>query len=181
MARWGICNLEVWNTVLASIAPSTRRSYEKIFFDFVTFFDEKELTFSSVGIDTVLSFLQKFVGLSESRVRMAVAALKFFLKVYNRLDLVDHQLIAMFSKGAQNLAPLPKAKPAIWNPATVLNWLKRQALPSSFLDSAREALMLLLLATGWRVDNVWKLSAKVDMSEDLICFFFCGEYGFLDI
>jgi site-specific recombinase XerD len=172
MARWGIFDVNIWHTVLSSVAPSTKRAYERIFFDFVSLVDENGFTFNTVKIELLLSFLQKFVGLSTSRIRSAVAALKFFLRVYNRLDLADHPLLTMFSKGAQNLAPLPKAKPTVWNPETVLNDLKIRPRPSDFLSCAKEALILLLLSTGWRVDDVWKLDRKVDVSSENANFFF---------
>ncbi len=175
MARWKIFNLDVWNTVLSSVAPSTKKGYEKIFLDFVTFFDEKNLNFDSVQIETVLSFLQRFVGFSSSRVRSAVSALKFFLRIYKRQDLADHLLVTMFSKGAQNLAPLPKQKMTIWNPQLILDWLKSHPRPHVFLPSAREALILLLLATGWRIDDVWKLDGKVIISDDALTVFFCEK------
>ncbi len=110
--------------------------------------------------------------MSESRIRTAVAALKFFLKVYKRLDLVASPLINMFSKGAQNLAPIPREKSNIWNPETVLSWLDTQPIPSSFLQCAREAVVSLLLATGWRFDDVWKLDFKVQFSDVSATFFF---------
>ncbi len=172
MARWGIIDFNVWHTILSSVAPSTKSGYERIFFEFVSFFDAAGLSFDTVKIDTVLSFLQKFVGKSSSRVSTAVAALKMFLRVYKRSDLADHPLLAMFAKGAKNLAPLPKEKPPIWNPEKVLQWLLTQPRPKSFILCASEALILILLATGWRVDDVWKLDAKVDLSDEKAVFFF---------
>lgn len=44
--------------------------------------------------------------------------------------------------------------------------------PTSFLSSAQEAILLLLLATGWRVDDAWKLSGRVDVSSEGITVFF---------
>jgi integrase len=172
MARWGVFDLTVWQTILSSVAPSTKKEYEKIFWDFVSFFDERECSFDSIQIDLVLSFLQKFVGLSTSRVRTAVAAMKMFLRVYKRQDLADHPLLNMFAKGAQNLAPLPKEKPSIWNPETVLEHLKKTPRPSSFFPCAHEALILLLLATGWRVDDVWKLNGRIEFSGETMVVFF---------
>jgi integrase len=172
MARWNLFDVTVWQTVMSSVAPSTKKSYERIFFDFVSFFDSRGLDFDSLSIEVILLFMKKYVGLSTSRIRTVVAALKFFLKVYRRLDLVENPLLDMFSKGAQNLAPIPREKNEIWNPATVLNWIESQPLPVSFLPCAREALILLLLATGWRVDDVWKLSCSVTFSEDAAVFSF---------
>jgi integrase len=172
MARWGIHDMNVWKTVLSSVVPSTQKSYEKIFFTFVSFFEARGLDFRSISIETVLSFLQSFVGKSKSRVRTGVAALKMYLRVYKRVDLADHPLLVLFSKGAQNLAPLPRVKDTIWNPETVLDWLKSQPVPVSFLACARESITLLLLATGWRVDDVWKLDVKVEISDEAAIFFF---------
>ncbi len=152
--------------MLASVAPTTKKAYESIFFEFVRSFDELELNFKTISINHVLSFLKKFVGRSKSRVRTGVAALKFFLRVYNRLDLVNNPLIDMFSKGAQNMAPLPREKVVIWDPAQVLNAMRNRPLPSSFLVIAGEAVLLLLLATGWRVDDVWKVGSEVQFFDD---------------
>jgi integrase len=105
-------------------------------------------------------------------VRTAVAALKMFLRIYKRTDLADHPLLTMFAKGAQNLAPLPKEKISVWNPEQVLERLRNQPRPSAFLSCAREALVLLLLATGWRIDDVWKLGMKAIFSEDRVTVFF---------
>jgi site-specific recombinase XerD len=172
MGRWRMFDVAVWHTVLSSVASSTKKGYEKIFLDFVSFFEQRDLNFETISIDVVLSFLQKFVGLSESRICTAVAALKFFLKIYKRVDLTENPLLDLFSKGAQNLEPLSREKGDIWNPDTVLNWLKEQPIPSSFLSCAREAVLLLLLATGWRVDDVWKLSNRLLISTDSVtCFF----------
>jgi hypothetical protein len=101
-----------------------------------------------------------------------VAAIKFFLKVYHREDLAAHPLIDLFEKGAQNLAPLQREKSQIWNPQIVLDWLKTQPIPTGFLDCAKEACLLLLLATGWRVDDVWKLNCKIEWLDDSARFFF---------
>jgi hypothetical protein len=72
-------------------------------------FEKERLNFHSIGINDVLVFLKRFSGFSKSRVRTGVSALKFFLRIYNRLDLVNNPLLDTFSKGAQNLAPMPCA------------------------------------------------------------------------
>jgi hypothetical protein len=95
-----------------------------------------------------------------------VAALKFFLKVYKSVDLAVNPLLDLFSKGAQNLAPLPREKNEIWNPEMVLSWIWSQPLPTPFLSCAREVIALLLLATGWHVDDNWKLRNNVQVSQD---------------
>jgi hypothetical protein len=170
MARWGIYNVDVWNAVLSLVAPSTRISYQSIFLKFVKFVEDEGLNFRSMSIANVLLFLKSFSGLLKSRVRTGVAALKFFLKVYNRIDLVENPLLDMFSKGAQNMAPLPAAKTLIWDPNKVLESLKAKPRPSLFLVCARETVLLLLLTTGWRVDDVSKLSNEVSFDLNMVTF-----------
>ncbi len=172
MGRWRVFDVAVWHTVLSSVASATKKGYKRIFLEFVRYFEEQGLDFTTISIDVVLSFLQRYVGLSESRIRSAVAALKFFLKIYKRVDLTTNPLLDMFSKGAQNLAPLPWEKAEIWNPTTVLDWIQSQPVPSDFLSCARGALILLLLSTGWRVDDVWKLSNRVSVTPEAAVFFF---------
>ncbi len=132
-ARWRVNDVNVWKTIMSSVASLTRNSYEKIFFQFVQFFDSRGFDFSSVNDKVMLLFLQSFVGKSKSRVRTAIMAIKFFLKIYHREDLANHPLITMFGKGAQNLAPLPREKTHVWNPQRVLDWLKTRPVPSGFL------------------------------------------------
>ncbi len=149
--------MNVWNTILSSVAPSTKQGYQSVFLQFVHYFEEHGFDFISLNVHVMLGFLQTFVGKSMSQVKTAVAALKFFLRIYHREDLADHPLASLFATGAQNVAPLPKEKTPIWNPETVLNDVKMRPIPFSFLACGKEAVLLLLLATGWRVDDVWKL------------------------
>jgi hypothetical protein len=86
-----------------------------------------------------------------------VAALKFYLRIYRREDLSSHPLVSLFGKGAQNLAPLPKEENFIWNPETAMQMLRSKTIPCSFLKCAKEALLLLLLATGWRCVEAFQL------------------------
>jgi integrase len=102
----------------------------------------------------------------------------FFLRVYNRLDLVEHPLIDLFSKGAQNMAPMPAAKISVWDPRKVLSSIANRPRPTSFFPLVQEALILLLLATGWRVDDAWKLGASVVVTEEAVIFCFVERRKF---
>jgi hypothetical protein len=50
--------------------------------------------------------------------------------------------------------------------------LKNRPRPSAFLPLAREALLLLLLATGWRVNDAAKLGGKVRFDDEAAIFYF---------
>jgi hypothetical protein len=75
--------------------------------------------------------------------------------------LTENPIIQMFVDGAQKLAPPPNKKVVIWDPETPLSFIKGRPRPSEFRAAGQEALLLLLLATGMRVDCASKLSKTV--------------------
>jgi site-specific recombinase XerD len=175
VARWGIKDPVVWKTLTASVAPNTFKAYQNVFNSFLEFMEEKSIDFNSLAISHVLSFCQTHVGKSASRCRTIMAAVKFFLKIYRRPDLESSPLLLMFVKGAQNLAPLPVKKSFVWDPNILLNFVKSRERPTLFLDRAKEALVLFLLATGLRIDDVWKLSCDFVSSNDAYEFPFVAK------
>jgi hypothetical protein len=136
-------DVDVWNTILSSVAPSTKQSYQAVFLQFVPYFEERGFDFVSLNVHVMLGFLQTFVGKSMLRVKTAVAALKFFLRIFHCEDLADHPLVSLFGKGAQNVAPTQ-----IWSPKSVLNDLKTHPIPCLFLACAKEAILLCLSMDG---------------------------------
>ena len=163
MARWGLFDAIIWHTLMSSLSALSQKSYKGVFNQFLKFLSQNGKDFNSLTIADVLSFSQRAVRdkLSASRCRTIVAAIKFFLRVYNRLDLADSPLFNLFLKGSQKLAPLPQKRSVVWDPRIVLELILKKPRPTTFLDLSREAVILLLLATGLRVDDVSKLSVKV--------------------
>jgi integrase len=107
----------------------------------------------------VFSFLQPLVNdkKAASTLRSYVAALKFYFLVFERADLANSRLLDLFSTGAQRLAPLPTRKAFVWDAGIPLKMIRDRAHPTNFLSAAREALFLLLMATGCRVDDALKM------------------------
>ena len=66
-------------------------------------------------------------------------------------------------RGAKRVAVPPNPKPSVWDPQIILDVFKSRAHPTTFFAAAAKALALLLLATGFRIDDVSKLSLKVEV------------------
>jgi integrase len=92
-----------------------------------------------------------------STLRSYVVALKFYFLVFECEDVANLRLLDLFSTGAQRLAPLPVRKSFVWDAGIPLRMIRDRPHPTSFLSAAREALFLLLMATGCRVDDALKM------------------------
>jgi integrase len=70
----------------------------------------------------------------------------------------------MFYQGSQRSAPPAQRKTVIWDPEVPLKFILRQPRPEEFRDAGKEALLLLLLATGIRVSDAARLSKKMTLN-----------------
>lgn len=94
-----------------------------------------------------------------STIKTRSSALKFFFRRSNRAFLTEDGRWRSFMKGVFRLSPPPLPTGDIWNPDIIINLVEhRSSRPTSFLEAAREALILLLLASALRVDDALKLS-----------------------
>jgi site-specific recombinase XerD len=111
--------------------------------------------------EDILSFMQDYVdgGMAASTIRSVYAALLYHFRLRKCDEILFSPVVKMFVKGAQRLAPPPSQKTVIWDPEVPLDWLKNRERPTAFRPAGQEALLLLLLATGIRVDCASKLSA----------------------
>jgi site-specific recombinase XerD len=170
MGRWGVTNPDAWNTILASIAPSTQKSYRLIFLKFLKFMKTRNVTINSVSLAVIFDFLQPLVAArkAESTLRSYVASLKFYFMLFERKDLVESKLFEFFSAGAQRLAPIPQQSHWVWDAGIPLRMIRDRSPPSEFLPAAKEALFLFLMATGLRVDDVFKLSEDFSVEKGIM-------------
>ena len=164
MARWGLFDKEIWTTINAVHAPKTFYSYSQNFERFQLFLFEIGKTVDTCQPEDVLTFMQDFVKAqrSASLIRTVQASLTHFFKLYKRETIMFSPLVQLFVKGAQKLAPLPVKKTKIWDADVPLRMIAKSAVPTEFLPAGREAMLLLLLATGIRVDCANKLSMVFD-------------------
>ncbi len=108
-----------------------------------------------------------------STIRSVYSALLFHFRLNGRAEFLTNnpiiqmfvdgaqKLIQMFVDGAQKLAPPPNKKVVIWDPETPLSFINSRPRPTEFRAAGQEALLLVLLATGMRVDCASKLSKTV--------------------
>ncbi len=161
MDRWKIFDPAIWNTVQASLAPSTFKRYKGIFSLFEKYLSDVGRTVETVETEDVLSFIQDYVDdhKAASTIRSVYSSLLFQFRLRGRESfLTQNPIIQMFVEGAQKLAPPPKKINVIWDPEIPLSFIERRSRPNDFRQAGQEALLLLLLATGIRVDCASKLS-----------------------
>jgi site-specific recombinase XerD len=164
MDRWKVFDPAIWNTVHASLAPSTLRRYQGIFQLFQEYLSDVGRSVQNVEVEDVLTFIQDYVDdrKASSTIRSVYSALLFHFRLYGRETfLTQNPIVQMFVEGAQRLAPPPAKKCVVWNPEIPLSFIDARPRPSELRAAGKEALVLLLLATGIRVDCASKLSSSV--------------------
>jgi site-specific recombinase XerD len=165
MGRWGVTNPAAWSTIFASLSKGTQKSYRLIFSKFLRFMRDHEVDIKTVSLSLVFEFLQPLIDAQNaaSTIRSYVASLKFYFTLFERLDLVQSRLLDFFSEGAQRQAPIPQQNHWIWDAGVPLRMIRDRPPPSSFLPAAKEAVFLLLMATGMRVDDVFKMGEDFEV------------------
>ncbi len=120
---------------------------------------QESVNIHTVQLKHVFAFLKPLITEKKaaSTVRPYVAALKFYFLWSERSDLESSRLLTLFSEGAQRRAPLPVRKSFVWDAGIPLRMIRDRDHPKSFLVAAKEALFLLLMATGCRVDDAMKM------------------------
>ncbi len=159
MDRWRLNSQSAWETIFAALAPSTLKSYKLIFLKFLRFMKNVQADVNTVTLEQVFQFLEPLVveKKAASTIRAYVASLKFYLALFERKDIVESHLLSLFAEGAQRKAPIPNENVWVWDVGIPLKMIRDRAPPSNFLSAAREALFLILMATGIRIDDAFKL------------------------
>jgi site-specific recombinase XerD len=154
---------EIHSTIRAVFAQSTHRQYVTNFKRFAKFCTQNSCAFSNVTIAFICLFLQQFVQnhSSFSYIKSLAAAIRYFFDRSSFKIDFDSPIFKDFMKGARRLSPIPKEKLTIWDPRIVLNFILDQPLPVTFFDAAEEAVVLLQLATGVRVDCLTKIGINI--------------------
>lgn len=149
---------DVQETIKARLATSTRLAYKGMFTKYLKFCG----TSSPGNRENILNFLQEALNqrLSLSAIKMRHAACLYFLSRAGFPKLLDDRIIQDFMRGTKRLAPIPVKKLTTWDPGVVLRYIRSRERPDLYLNLARETITLLLLATGLRVDDAWKLGAN---------------------
>lgn len=153
---------DVRETLKAKLAQNTLSNYSNYFKRFVRFCDANLITGNSVSIVTYLSFLQEAVTAkrSFSTVKLMAAGVNYYLSLIGISFILDPYYLA-FMKGAERRCPIPRDKMVTWDPQIVLDFISAQDIPTNFLEIGRETVALVLLASGLRLDDLWKMGENI--------------------
>jgi site-specific recombinase XerD len=137
---------------------------------FLSFLDEIGTTVETFSVQHVLSFMQMYVEAkrSASGMRSVHAALAHYLQLFRREKVMHLPIVVKFVKGAENLAPPTVKKDTVWDAEIPLRCLVEKEIPDDAPSASREALLLLLLATGMRVSDVFSLSHRVKEEDGIL-------------
>ncbi len=177
MDRWGVKSPDAWRTIFSSLAPGTQKSYRLIFTKFLQFMKTCNVDVNTVLLEHVFQFLDPLIvsKKAESTLRSYIASLKFYLRLFQRDDLVTNPLFDLFSAGAKRQAPAPKTNSWVWDAGIPLRHIRDKAHPKDFLEAAREAAFLLLMATGLRVSDLFLLSEDFSLENGVFTIPFLGK------
>jgi hypothetical protein len=100
MGCYDVTSPEAWNTIFASIAPTTQKSYRLIFNKFLKYMKTRDVNINRVSLAVIFDFLQPLVAArkAESTLCSYVASLKFFFTLFERRDLVESKLFEFFPR-----------------------------------------------------------------------------------
>ena len=158
----------------STLAKSSENNYRRYYSNFLDYLAEIGVSVQECAIEHVLDFLAAFVeeNYAFSTVRTVSAAIKYYFERSGKESLFDCNPYFDFLRGAQRLCPIPQKPVEIWNPLVVLAYVAAQPVPTDFLSAATEASLLIALATGFRVDCIWKLGKNVDFRADCVTVYF---------
>jgi integrase len=127
---------------------------------------------SNVKVIDVLSFLQEYVDekRAASTIRAAYSALLHYFVLFQREDIINSPIIKLFYQGSQRTAPPVVRKTLVWDPEIPLKFIAKRPRPESLRTAGREAMLLLLLATGIRVSDAARLSKRYSQADNVYAF-----------
>ena len=145
-----------------SLSASTQRDYKFYFARFMQFILLNSKTFDTCTVDDIFEFLLEYskVAPKFTSVCTAKTAIRWYLKAGDKRHMLEDPRWKTFMKGMKRVTLPSEPRFHVWNPHRVLERLSKTTKPESLIQSGQEALTLLMLATGLRVDDIFKLRAK---------------------
>lgn len=153
------------------MSNSARTNYSRDFTLFVKYCNRLRVSWENVNVVHILTFLENSLAkaYAYNTIKGRSCAIKFYLNRSSKKHLTSDPRWKSFMRGLKKLAPLPQPKTKSWDPQDILVFFEKRARPSSIMGAGKEALILLLLATGLRVDDVHKLSRDCHMIGSSLC------------
>lgn len=163
------------DTAWAATTKSTRRTYAQHFQRFLCFVLTRGKRFEACSLDDIFQFLRAYsqVAPKFNSVASAATAIRWYLRKSPTMKPLDEDARwKTFLKGMKRLCDPPAPKYLVWNPRRVLDHIASSAKPTELIDAGSEAAVLLMLATGSRLDDIIKLSARFDKMDFAVRLFF---------
>ncbi len=148
----------------ASAAKNTRRTYSMQFQRFLCFILTRQKRFESCTLDDIFEFLTAFVKVAPkyNSVASAATSIRWFLRISSKAALDKDPRWSTFMKGMKRVCEPPLTRFHVWNPRRVLDRIASCPKPSNLTEAGEEAAVLLMLATGSCLDDIFKLSARFE-------------------
>jgi integrase len=158
----------------ASAAKTTRRTYSMQFQRFLCFILTRQKRFESCTLDDIFEFLTAYskVAPKFNSVASAATAIRWFLRISSKAELDKDPRWPTFLKGMKRVCEPPRKRFHVWNPRRVLDRIASAPKPTDLIVAGQEAAILILLATGSRLDDILKLSAKFEKTDFGVRLFF---------
>ena len=143
-----------WDTLLASWATSTAKTYESTARRWLTFTNVHGIHPLAPTVIEAINFLTEYfdTGVGHSSMNTTRSCLSSFITI-DSIPLGDVPVIARFIKGTRRLRPPGGKVTHVWNPLTVLHHLQGWGPTAklSLQQLTRRTMVLFLLATGQRL------------------------------
>jgi integrase len=153
----------VLDTIRSSLSPSTIRVFDSYSLRFGKFLLQRQLGIDDVDTVIILEFLNQFASkkYSFSYIRSIRNAIVKAMALRRPNFTVDQVLLQQFMAGAKNECRMFTRKAVTWDAQVVIDFLASQPLPERNAQLAQETITILALATGARIDDLWKMGAAV--------------------
>ncbi len=150
-----------------SATKNTRRSYSMQFQRFLCFILTRQKRFESCTLDDIFEFLTAYskVAPKYNSVASAATSIRWFLRISSKSALDKDPRWSTFLKGMKRLCEPPLTRYHVWNPRRVLDRIASCPKPSDLITAGEEAAVLIMLATGSRLDDILKLSARFEKTD----------------
>jgi site-specific recombinase XerD len=134
---------------------------------FLCFILARQKRFESCTLDDIFEFLTAYaeVALKYNSVASAASSIRWFLRISSKSALDKDPRWATFLKGMKRVCKPPVSRLHVWNPCRVLDTIASRPKPSDLIKAGEKAAVLLLLATGSQLDDIFKLLANFEKTD----------------
>lgn len=153
------------------VSSSSQSNYSREFSAFVAYCTRRHIAWRDLSVVHILTFLEGSLAKAYAfnTIKVRSCALKFYIRRSSKKHLAEDPRWKSFMRGMKKLARQPEPKTKSWDPQDMLDFVEKRVRQSSVMGAGKEALILLMLATGLRVDDIHKLSRECHAIGNALC------------